>query len=300
MAEIKEFKKNDIDKIIASNQLIENVFTNLSDEDDLGLKTVFSALLLPEKEFAFLSETILRECEKSVNNPEDKLALMLALNASGYKAEDLTNMFMDLCEEIENTMGGNLSQQKIDFLKRFIGLLVESINETEGIAKRIIPVPIQLCHPNAKIPTYAKLGDAGMDVYAVEDITINPGETKIVPTGLKMAIPLGYEIEVRPRSGLSVKSPLRVANAPGTIDSGYRDEVGVIITNTDPKVKDVIIDNTGNVAGVLWGQSYTITAGMRFAQLVLKEVPTCSFYEVSDVKEFGEDRGSGFGGTGLQ
>ena len=65
MAEIKEFKNNEIEKIISSNQLIEDVFTNLSDEDDLGLKTVFSALLLPEKEFAFLSETILAECEKS-------------------------------------------------------------------------------------------------------------------------------------------------------------------------------------------------------------------------------------------
>ena len=196
-------------------------------------------------------------------------------------------------------MKGRYSGQKIAFMQRLIGLITNAITETEGIAKRMISVPIQLIHEDAKIPQYARTGDAGMDVYAIEDITIGPGETKIVPTGLKCAVPLGYELQVRPRSGLSAKTPLRVANAPGTIDSGYRGEIGVIVTNMNPAIKDIKFDpETGRVSDFVYGEDYTITKGMRFAQLVLSEVPTCVFYEVDSVDEIGEDRKSGFGETG--
>lgn len=291
-----------VEEIIQNNELMESIFANLGEGEDGGLKAVFSALALPEREFAFVSEQILSECEKSINNIDDKLSLVQMLNANGMKAEDLTESFLKLSDEIDNTLGGQYSHQKIAFLKRFIGLLVNAVNETEGIAKRMISVAIQLCHEDAKKPVYAKAGDAGMDIYAVEDITINPGETVIVPTGIKVALPLGYEFEVRPRSGLSVKTPLRVANAPGTIDSGYRDEIGVIITNTEPKIKDIAFHNDGTIdqRSILWGQSYTITKGMRFAQLVLKEVPTCVFYDVEDVKEIGFDRAGGFGSSGVK
>lgn len=284
------------------NKILESIFDNIGRDDKTGLNAVFSSLALPEKEFAFISEQILNECEKSINNPNDKLSLVQALNANGYKAEDLTQVFLTLCKQIDETFSGKLSEQKIDFLKRFISILTNAISETEGIAKRIISVPIQLCHSDAVRPAYAKMGDAGMDVYAVEDITIAPGETVIVPTGIKVALPLGYEFEVRPRSGLSVKTPLRVANAPGTIDSGYRDEIGVIITNTEPKIKDFLFDENGILTqnGILYGGSYTITKGMRFAQLVLKEVPTCVFYDVEDVKAIGFDRAGGFGSSGVR
>src|SRR5574344_2884718 len=85
---------------------------------------------------------------------------------------------------------------------------------------------------DAVIPTYAHTGDAGMDIRAIEDVELNPHETKIIHTGIAVAIPEGYELQVRPRSGLSLKTPLRVSNTPGTIDSGYRDEIGIIISNT--------------------------------------------------------------------
>jgi len=270
------------------------------DEDNkkviLGL---FSALELPEQEFAFLSEVLLQDFERRLNNPNDKIALVQALNADGLHAEDVLGVFAELQDEVENVMKGRYSGQKIAFMQRLIGLITNAITETEGIAKRMISVPIQLIHEDAKIPQYARAGDAGMDVYAIEDITIRPGETKIVPTGLKCAVPLGYELQVRPRSGLSVKTPLRVANAPGTIDSGYRGEIGVIITNTNPVVKEIKFDpETGKVNDFIYGEDYTITKGMRFAQLVLSEVPTCVFYEVDNVDEIGEDRKSGFGETG--
>ena len=290
-----------MEEILTNNNLMESIFENLGEGEDAGLKAVFSALALPEREFAFVSEQILGECEKSINNVQDKMSLVQSLNASGMKAEDLTESFLALGEQIDQTLAGQYSQQKIDFLKRFIGILVNAVNETEGIAKRMINVPIELCHPDVKVPNYAKMGDAGMDVYAVEDITINPGETVIVPTGLKVALPLGYELEVRPRSGMSAKTPLRVANAPGTIDSGYRDEIGVIITNIEPVIKNLHFHNDGSIdqRGIEWGQSYTITKGMRFAQLVLKEVPSCIFTPVESVKEIGLNRNGGFGSSGV-
>ena len=98
----------------------------------------------------------------------------------------------------------------------------------------MIDVQVEICREGVQLPVYAREGDAGMDVRAAVDITIAPGATVIVPTGLKVAIPAGYEIQVRPRSGMSYKTPLRVPNAPGTIDSGYRDELGVLIWNSSP------------------------------------------------------------------
>ena len=160
-------------------------------------------------------------------------------------------------------------------------------------------------------PFYAHKTDAGMDVYANEDITIAPGETKLIHTGLKMAIPEGYEIQVRPRSGLSLKTPLRICNAPGTIDSGYRDEVGIIMQNTserfftdgvgivkvmpDIEKNHYTVDSKDNRKG--W---YDIKKGDRIAQIVLQKVPRIKWEEVNSVAEIKGDRGGGFGSTGTK
>ena len=288
-----------IQELISNNKQLEGIFSILNGDtpERTGITTILSTLYLPEKEFTLVSERILNECEKSINNINDKLILVQAINSAGMKLEDFTNVFEKITKEIEKTFKDKISEQKINFLKRFLSLIVNAISNTEGIAKRIISVPIELCHENAKIPTYAKLGDAGLDVYAIEDIVINPGETKKIPIGIKCALPLGYEFEVRPRSSLSLNTPLRISNTPGTIDSGYRDEIAIIVTNTDPKIKDVIFEKDV-YKSILYGQSYTITTGMRFAQLILKEVPTCSFYQVDKINSIDFDRGGGFGSTG--
>ena len=149
------------------------------------------------------------------------------------------------------------------------------------------------------MPAYAHLTDAGMDVFATEEITINPGETKLIPLGIKCALPIGYELQVRPKSGRSLKSKLRVANAPGTVDAGYRDEIGVIVDNIDPFIKSAEMDENGRLYNVEFGSSITIGAGEKFAQLVLSEVPKAIFYEVETVVNIGEEnRGGGFGSTG--
>lgn len=160
-----------------------------------------------------------------------------------------------------------------------------------------IEVFIEKCREGATLPSYARAGDAGMDICAAEDIVIRPGETVIIPTGLKLAIPEGYEIQVRPRSGVSFKTPLRLSNSPGTIDSGYRDELGIIMTNTSEKssAEELLLglDSTGNRMS-----TYKICKGERIAQIVLQEVPRIKLVEVASVKDIGTDRGGGFGSTG--
>ena len=95
-------------------------------------------------------------------------------------------------------------------------------------------IGFKLVHPGAKLPTYAHPGDAGMDVYAVEDVTLYPNTPTLVKTGLVADIPTGYEIQVRPRSGLALKEGITVWNSPGTIDAGYRNEIGVILLWAPP------------------------------------------------------------------
>lgn len=146
--------------------------------------------------------------------------------------------------------------------------------------RETVRVYLEKCHPEAKTPEYSRPGDAGMDICAIADVLIGPQETALVRTGLKVAIPEGYEIQIRPRSGLSLKTPLRIPNSPGTIDAGYRDEIGVIITNTSLK------------------ESYEIKKGDRIAQLVLQKVPRIEWVETDKVTNYGLDRGGGFGSSG--
>lgn len=157
---------------------------------------------------------------------------------------------------------------------------------------------MEKCHPSAKLPTYANYGDAGMDLYSTEEFFIKPGETVPVPTGLKMAIPYGYEVQIRPRSGISFNTPLRVPNAPGTIDCGYRDEVKVLIHNSSivcgDHVKTFELDAKGNQSGI-----YHIKPGDRIAQMVFTRVSYADIELVDSVQKIGTNRGGGFGHTGV-
>lgn len=272
--------------------------------EQFSLEAFASVLALPDEEFKTLSGIILDELNKSLNNPNDRLLLAQSFNAQGITSDEVIANFKELATQIDSIKDDVLPQAKRDFIKQIVGLMVNAIAETEGISKRIIQIPIELCHPNAKIPAYAKPGDAGMDIYALEDFEVAPGERKIIKTGLKVAIPRGYELQVRPRSGTSVKTALRVANTPGTIDSGYRDEIGVIIENIEPKIKDIayVFDNNGNIIikSILHGSVFNVGKGERFAQLVLNEVPSAAFYPVESVAQIGENRGGGFGSTGKE
>ena len=128
------------------------------------------------------------------------------------------------------------------------------------------------------LPAYATGGAAGMDVVSAEDVTIAPGARHAVATGLAVAIPAGYEIQVRPRSGLALKHGISVPNAPGTIDSDYRGELKVILINHGD-------------------EPFAIARGDRVAQLVLAPVTRAAWNEVAELDETQRGAG-GFGSTG--
>lgn len=265
------------------------------------LEALNSLFNLDDEKFKLLAPGIVQAFEMSVNNPNDKLSLVQALNANGATAEDLTASFRVISESIDGLE--ELSQPKKDFLKQIIGALTNAVNDTEGIAKRLVQIPIELCHPDAKIPQYANISDSGMDVYALDDYIIAPGQTMLIPTGIKLALPPGYEIQVRPKSGRALKTKLRIANTPGTVDAGYRDEIKVIVENVEPPFKDIdyAFDDNGKIIinSILHGSAYSIGKGEKFCQLVLMEVPKAALYRVESVGEIGENRGGGFGSTGL-
>ena len=269
-----------------------------SEEDGEMLGSIIKLLSMPEDQFMILAPGIMQSYQQSLNNPNDKLALLHAMNVTGAKAEDLTANFMELADAVDELQ---FSAQKRDFIKEMLASLANSINDTEGIAKRNVPVAIELCHEDAKVPQYAHISDSGADIYALEDITVKPGETVLVPTGFKVALPPGFELQVRPKSGRALKTKLRVANTPGTIDQGYRDEVKVIIENIESPIQDITIDDEGHVTSILYGRDFTIGKGEKFAQLVLCEVPKAAFFRVTNVMEVDEEnRGGGFGSSGLK
>ena len=143
-----------------------------------------------------------------------------------------------------------------------------------------VPVRVKVL-PNGQglpLPAYATSGAAGMDVVSAEDVTIAPGERHAVATGLAVAIPHGFEIQVRPRSGLALKHGITVPNTPGTIDSDYRGEVKVILINHG-------------------AEPFAIVRGDRVAQLVLAPVTLASWLPVDELDETTRGEG-GFGSTG--
>ena len=296
---------------ITKNQLHEltttmkNVVGDDTKANDL-MDSIIRLLSVPEDQFEILAPGIMQSYQQSLNNPNDKIALVQALNATGGKAEDVTEAFLTLSDEVDKT---SLSKPKRDFLKEMLASIVNCINDTEGIAKRNVPVAIELCHPDAKIPQYAHISDSGMDVYALDDITVHPGETVLVPTGIKVALPVGFELQVRPKSGRALKTKLRVANTPGTIDQAYRDEIKIIIENIEPPIRDIttntILKENGfvdhmEITSIEYGRDFTIGKGEKFCQLVLCEVPKVAFYRVDNVQEIGDNRNGGFGSTGLK
>jgi len=149
---------------------------------------------------------------------------------------------------------------------------------------------IKKIHEDAVIPKYQTEGASGFDLHALEDISIAPGETKLVKTGLAIDVGPGYELQVRPRSGLSLKTPLRVANSPGTVDADYRGEICVIMTNT--ATPHFLKDGNKSTAFNFW-----IKKSDRIAQGVVCPVVRADIIVVDSLEE--TNRGSGgFGSTG--
>jgi dUTP pyrophosphatase len=143
-----------------------------------------------------------------------------------------------------------------------------------------LPVPVVQLDPDLPLPSYAKSGDAGLDLLAREAVTLPPGGGRaLVPTGIAFALPQGYAGFVQPRSGLALKHGVTVLNSPGLIDSGYRDELKVLLVNLDPR------------------EAFEIGRGDRIAQLVVQAVAQVQWEPVEALDD--SERGAGgFGHTG--
>jgi dUTP pyrophosphatase len=130
----------------------------------------------------------------------------------------------------------------------------------------------------ARLPSYSRLGDAGLDLYAIEPIDLLPGQSALVRTGIAIELPAGHEAQIRPRSGLALKHGITVLNSPGTIDQGYRGEIGIILINHG-------------------SQLFRVEPGAKVAQMVIQAVTTVEVEEIEDLSD--SERGAGgFGSTG--
>ena len=145
--------------------------------------------------------------------------------------------------------------------------------------ENFMTVTFKKIHPDAVLPNYAHPGDAGMDVCACEAATLQPGERRLIRTGLVMELPCGTEAQMRPRSGLALKHGITLLNTPGTIDEGYRGELGVILIN-------------------LGQEPFEVLPGMRIAQMVVAPVLRVEVAEACEVSETARGSG-GFGSTGV-
>lgn len=132
----------------------------------------------------------------------------------------------------------------------------------------------------AKIPEYAHIGDAGMDLFSIEEKTIKSGETALVHTGIKIELPENTEAQIRPRSGLALKNSITVLNTPGTIDEGYRGEIGVILINHGK-------------------EEFKVEKHMKIAQMVINQVLKVNVVEVNELSDTERAEG-GFGSTGVK
>ncbi len=142
-----------------------------------------------------------------------------------------------------------------------------------------VDIALKMLDPELPVPSYAHEGDAGADLCAREDVTLAPGQRALVPTGVSLALPLGFVGLIHPRSGLATKHGLTVVNAPGTVDAGYRGELKVTLLNTDATTPIVL------------------KRGDRIAQLVIQRVERARFIQVQELD--GSARGAGgFGSTG--
>lgn len=258
---------------------IKELFKSVPAMDTDTAETFIELMELEDAEFDAVYPSFKEWLMKTYNSMEFQQKMLSQMSLySQLDVEEERKAIKEFVEII--TEDDSLSANKKELITTMFDKVLEIFEQVAKSGRASVEVGIVKLNPDAIIPQYAHPTDAGADVCAVEETKLEPGETKIVKTGIAVAIPAGYEIQVRPRSGLSLKSGLRIANAPGTIDTEYRGEIGIIMTNTN----DI---------------PYVIDKGMKIAQLVIAPTPMIKWNEVATVEELGTtSRGAdGFGST---
>ena len=207
---------------------------------------------------------------------------MLDINNLGHFdpkiREEITKQF----EKIQSDAGVEIDEDYQQELEEMLGMSIDDMEKEINRMSRTKTIKIELTSEDSVFPKYAYPSDSGFDLHASEEVIIGPFGRALVPTGLKLSFEEGYEIQVRPKSGLAIKQGLTVLNTPGTVDQGYTGEIQVIIFNTN---------NT----------TITIPKGMKIGQGVLCPVVQGKYVNFEPVdKVEDKDRGNnGFGSTGI-
>jgi dUTP pyrophosphatase len=195
--------------------------------------------------------------------------------------EDILKQIQDEIESLRKEFGIEDTESQEDLNNTF-GIDFGSLQDQLDIMSKTKNIQIELLNEDAIFPEYAYPTDSGFDLYSTEEVKLSPFGRALVPTGLKLSFDIGYEIQVRPKSGLALKQGITVLNTPGTVDSGYNGEIMVIVFNTNQT-------------------EFTIPKGMKIAQAVLCPVINGKYVNLQLVDKIeNKDRGAnGFGSTGI-
>ena len=195
--------------------------------------------------------------------------------------EDILKQIQDEIESLRKEFGIEDTESQEDLNNTF-GIDFGSLQDQLDVMSKTKNIQIELLNEDAIFPEYAYPTDSGFDLYSTEEVKLAPFGRALVPTGLKLSFDIGYEIQVRPKSGLALKQGITVLNTPGTVDSGYNGEIMVIVFNTNQT-------------------EFTIPKGMKIAQAVLCPVINGKYVNLQLVDKIeNKDRGvNGFGSTGI-
>lgn len=296
---------NEENLIQAFNKVSEESMNTISETLDNpevnGMEILAVLLQLPDDDFNVLRPIFQESMVQAYNEPQNQMQLVNLFAQSGISIEDLVNSSDAIADQLFSSEEIQLSAPKKDFIKFLFTAAANSISASTINPAHVVEIPVEICRENAKLPTYSTIGSAAMDIYSPEEYNIDCGKTVIIPIGIKVAIPHGYALLVQPRSGMSARMKVRIPNSPGLVDEDYHEEIGVIVENIDPRVKDVDIYEPSDHLELVkeYGSPITIGKGERFAQLRLVEVPRARWREVESLGGFEEDHGAGFGSTGV-
>jgi dUTP pyrophosphatase len=196
---------------------------------------------------------------------------------------NLLNQIQQQFESLKNQMGIEPDEEAFDGIETIFGnISFDEIQQEMETAMKTKTIKVETIHEDAILPGYAYPSDSGFDLYSVEELTMEPFSRALVSTGLKVSFDEGYEIQVRPKSGLAINYGITCLNTPGTVDQGYTGEIKVILFNTS-------------------NENFTVKKGMKIAQAVLCPVMNGKFVNIELVEKIqNKDRGNnGFGSTGI-
>ena len=288
-------EKEQMQEIVSglSKEGLEKIDDLFNQEITDGLQIFATLFALSDEDFELLRPIILDSMLDTYSDPQVQMQLAQALAQSGLSINDVINYTDEVVDQLFK--GIELSEPKKDFFKMMFATVANAISTSTINPAHVVEIPVEICREGARLPAYATNGSGAMDIYNIEEVTLRPGECKIVPIGIKVAIPHGYGLLIQPRSGLSRKIKLRIPNSPGLVDEDYHEEIGVIVENITPP----LLDMDESIDSKLYGSDITIGAGERFAQMRLVEIPRVRWREVTTLGAQTEDHGAGFGSTGV-